>query len=491
MGQDIYSGGAAAATAREPATALPEARPPLPDAGPSARITAAAVDVALWVAAAALLWHPRLGWTAAFFPWLLMVLAGRALHGSIGKFLAGLKVEGEPARFYLRETAGKAASVLTLGGGFALMFGPERLALHDRIARTRVVRVRPPLVPARALAVAALFAGTGLSAFIGVRLGLRGLPAPAETVKTPALDSITAHMPGVLTIYTYDARDREDGQGSGFLLTGSGIAVTNAHVIADAYHADAELGNGGVYDILHIRSYDMDRDIALVQLGRQVGKRVEQPFGLHALPLGKSSSVRVGDRIATISSPEGLSNTVTDGLIGSIRQDGGERILQITAPVSPGSSGGPVFDLQGSVIGIATFQYRSGQNLNFAVPAEAIRELLPRDEHLALNEFRRRARHQAAEEDEPDEFDVALRRAAARVAKEDYVEALHWLQRAQKLHPRQPTPYYRAAQCYDRLGLPSRAAGEYYTFLKFAGENDLRRNEVREWLARRGFPLPD
>src|SRR5436309_3228694 len=84
-----------------------------------------------------------------------------------------------------------------------------------------------------------------------------------------------------------------------------------------------------------------------------------------ALPAGGTSGLRVGDRIATISSPKGLANTVSDGLVSGIREEEGERLIQISAPISPGSSGGPVFDAAGRVVGIATLQMSEGQNLNF------------------------------------------------------------------------------------------------------------------------------
>src|SRR5436309_1954428 len=134
--------------------------------------------------------------------------------------------------------------------------------------------------------------------------------------------------------------------------------------------------------------------------------RRERPSGLHALTLGATSGLKVGDRIATISSPRGLSNTVSDGLVSAIRDDDGQRLIQISAPISPGSSGGPVFDLSGKVIGIATLQMTEGQNLNFATPIDSLRHILPRRENLTLAEFRKRARSAGAAAD--DEFTRAF-----------------------------------------------------------------------------------
>ena len=97
----------------------------------------------------------------------------------------------------------------------------------------------------------------------------------------------------------------------------------------------------------------------------------------------------VGDRIATIGSPEGLANSVTDGLMSAIRRDQDINLLQITAPISPDSSGGPVFYLHGNVIAMTVAQLRGGQNLNFALPMETVQEVARQEHQLGFDQFRR------------------------------------------------------------------------------------------------------
>jgi hypothetical protein len=104
--------------------------------------------------------------------------------------------------------------------------------------------------------------------------------------------------------------------------------------------------------------------------------------------LGTSEKATVGDRIATISSPEGLANTVSDGLISAVRKEGSRTFLQISAPVSPGSSGSPVFDSSGRVIAVTVAQFTEGQNLNFAIPIEAVNELRQKENIRDFDEFR-------------------------------------------------------------------------------------------------------
>src|SRR4029450_1901530 len=81
--------------------------------------------------------------------------------------------------------------------------------------------------------------------------------------------------------------------------------------------------------------------------------------------------------IFVLGSPQGLEGTVSTGIVGGLRTLGAARLLQITAPISPGSSGGPVFDSTGRVIGIATATSSKGQNLNFALPVNLLRDLPP------------------------------------------------------------------------------------------------------------------
>jgi serine protease Do len=90
------------------------------------------------------------------------------------------------------------------------------------------------------------------------------------------------------------------------------------------------------------------------------------------LSLGSSQTAVEGQRVLVIGNPEGLTETVSDGIIAAFRKN--QAIIQITAPVSPGSSGSPVLDESGKVIGIATSSSQQGQNLNFAISVDAVRD---------------------------------------------------------------------------------------------------------------------
>lgn len=157
-------------------------------------------------------------------------------------------------------------------------------------------------------------------------------------------------------------------QGSGFLVDPGGRILTNHHVVRDARSVRVKLASGDVYDRVTVLAVDDRRDVAVLQIAG---------FDLPSLELGNSASVSIGTPVVHIGSPLGLENTVSTGIVSGRRQeDDGYQLLQISAPASTGSSGGPVLSRAGQVVGIAASQLPAGQNLNFAVPINYARGLL-------------------------------------------------------------------------------------------------------------------
>jgi S1-C subfamily serine protease len=299
--------------------------------------------------------------------------------------------------------------------------------------------------------------------------------------------SISRQIPGVITLVTYDHKNRQLSQGSGFVLSGDGLGATNFHVLQDAYRAEATLGDGRLYHVLRVHGFDVDRDLAVFQLGRMNDGKLERPSGLHPLTLGASSGLRAGDRIATISSPRGLANTVSDGLVSAIRDDEGERMIQISAPISPGSSGAPVFDASGRVVGIATLQMSEGQNLNFATPIDSLMDMLPRRENMTLSEFQKRAKAASGDDDQFNRaFDAALRLQH----RGDYRKAVRTYLYAEVLAPEEPSCYYNAGLCYVELHERDRAAEQFYRYLACAETDDRDRPDIEDWLSDNGYKVP-
>jgi S1-C subfamily serine protease len=196
------------------------------------------------------------------------------------------------------------------------------------------------------------------------------LPASAQEPGLPAATSLEELAERVTqAVVLIDVRTASDTrQGSGFLIDPSGIILTNYHVIRDARVARVKLASGDVYDHVSVLAQDERRDIAVIRIAA---------FEMPTLPLGNSDSVRIGTPVVLVGSPLGLDNTVSTGIVSGRRQEPeGFQLLQITAPASPGSSGGAVLSANGDVIGIAVSQLPSGQNLNFAVPINYARGML-------------------------------------------------------------------------------------------------------------------
>jgi Trypsin-like peptidase domain len=162
--------------------------------------------------------------------------------------------------------------------------------------------------------------------------------------------------------------DSGEVQGSGFIISKDGKVVTNLHVIRNLKTASVQLANREMFDSFSVLAMDERRDLAIVQIGG---------FDLPVLELGNSDALTVGEPAVIVGSPRGLEGTVTAGILSSIRDSGeGFKVLQTDAAVNPGNSGGPLVNNKGQAIGVVSFQLRSAQGLNFAVPINYVRGLL-------------------------------------------------------------------------------------------------------------------
>ena len=171
--------------------------------------------------------------------------------------------------------------------------------------------------------------------------------------------------PAVFYIEVYNASGYATSSGSGFFIDSDGTAVTNYHVIEDAATAKVQLaGTGAVHDILGVYDYSKENDWAVIKVNCS---------GNPVLGIGDAATVIGGATIYTIGSPEGFQNTISQGIISNPeRIEDGVKYIQITAPVSHGSSGGALINKYGKVIGITSAMYSEGQNLNFALPISVI-----------------------------------------------------------------------------------------------------------------------
>lgn len=206
--------------------------------------------------------------------------------------------------------------------------------------------------------------------------------APASTsFDLPALAK--AATPSTIVIEVLDERDDVIAVGSGFWASRDGAIVTNLHVLKGGMSVQVKsdpknfktpvigfsaFSTGAPILVNDLLGFDEKWDLAILKMSAEP---------VNVLTLGEARKAEVGERIAVIGNPQGLERTISEGIISAKRAgDGPAPILQITAPISPGSSGSPVLNARGQVVGVATASLADSQGLNFAIPAEAVSALL-------------------------------------------------------------------------------------------------------------------
>ncbi|MEZ4371535.1 MAG: S1C family serine protease [Polyangiaceae bacterium] len=178
-------------------------------------------------------------------------------------------------------------------------------------------------------------------------------------------------LPSIVYIRT------DTGSGTGFIVSWKGVIATNLHVIAGAKKIQAFLMNGAELKLKPEVAVDADHDVAALQTDMSVAP----------VALAHVNSVIMGQKVIVIGNPLGLKATLSEGIVSGVREmDDKTKVLQITAPISPGSSGGPIFNEYGEVIGISTFVILGGSNLGFGMPVRYLKELMLSPRFLSREE---------------------------------------------------------------------------------------------------------
>ena len=195
---------------------------------------------------------------------------------------------------------------------------------------------------------------------------------PALATLTPAQIAARA-TPAVVTIRG------PTSLGTGFVVRADGWIATNLHVIAGSRELIVIMPDRTEYPVRQVMGIDETRDLAIIAIDAKK---------LPLLALGDSNAVRAGDPVVAIGHPLGLEDTVSNGLVSAVRVlDPALTVLQISAPIAPGSSGGPLFNEKGEVIGIAAAISRQGQNLAFGVPVAYLKTLLENTSPIPFETF--------------------------------------------------------------------------------------------------------
>jgi S1-C subfamily serine protease len=198
------------------------------------------------------------------------------------------------------------------------------------------------------------------------------IQAAAKARETPSrkdIPTIAKAANGAIVTIVMSDNDKPIASGTGFLVSPDGVIVTNYHVIANGNTAAVKFPDGTVLPVDGVLAADKVRDLAVIKIH---GKT------FRTLTLGNSDQIQIGEDVVAIGNPLGLELTVSNGILSGIRveEDAGGKFLQTTAPISHGSSGGPLFNMFGEVVGINSLYLEGGENLNFAIPVNDAKRLL-------------------------------------------------------------------------------------------------------------------
>jgi tetratricopeptide (TPR) repeat protein len=277
-----------------------------------------------------------------------------------------------------------------------------------------------------------------LSCFLLVcAVGISNPPISEGQASLPPI--IRNAEPSVVVILTYDKDGKSLGQGSGFFVNPKGHIVTSNHVLRGARRAEVKAADGKIYGISRVLAVDEEGDLILLS--------VDIPAeSVHPIPVAKGLP-EVGERVIVIGTPFGLEKTVSDGIVSAVREiPGFGNIIQVTAPISQGSSGSPIINMKGEVIGVVTFFMMAGQNLNFAIPAERVSRLAPRDGQRLSEREETRAQEWISSEE--GLYAMGLRY----LLEEEYEKALlHFIETARK-NPSRGEVFFQIGYCLSKLG---------------------------------------
>lgn len=197
-----------------------------------------------------------------------------------------------------------------------------------------------------------------------------------ERKKLAASDISLACTKGVVFIKTKDNLGRDLGMGSGMVLSSNGVILTSMHVLTSAYSAEIKFGENELKEAYLVGLFPAF-DMALLKVDME---------NLTPLAIGNSDTVRSGQFVFVLGSPAGLEQSISSGIVSAVRTGGRINLIQMTAPVSPGSSGGPVMNEFGEVIGITTIgSFFFTQNLNFSIPINYFVKSIEKDSSPATN----------------------------------------------------------------------------------------------------------
>jgi tetratricopeptide (TPR) repeat protein len=245
------------------------------------------------------------------------------------------------------------------------------------------------------------------------------------------------------------------------LIDPNGILFTAYHVIEGARAISVNMSNGAFFPIEKVMYVDSQTDFAMLKVAGR---------NLPALKLGDSDGVQVGEQVIALGSPLGLENSVSTGIISGRRRLDDHVLLQTTAPISPGSSGGPLLDGKGQVIGISVLSASGGQNLNFA---------------LAINDAKRVQANPSPKSDAEKSIQAYLT-GLLYLNNKDYVNAEKSLLKATELDPKNVDAWLDLGTTYYNIGKKDKEGQAYKKALELRPTSDDAHYLLGTWYEDKG-----
>jgi regulator of sirC expression with transglutaminase-like and TPR domain len=203
-----------------------------------------------------------------------------------------------------------------------------------------------------------------------IALALAAWPsvAPAQSDKTPSVEELAKKVRPSIVVITVRGRDgRQEGLGTGFVVSADGLIATNRHVLGEGRPLRVETADGKSHDVKAIHAADRKLDLAILRINAK---------GLTPLELGDSATLKEGQPVMAVGNPHGLRESVVAGVVSGLRDIEGRPLIQVAIPIEPGNSGSPLLDMHGRVHGILTIKSLVTPNLGFAVAINALKPLL-------------------------------------------------------------------------------------------------------------------
>lgn len=189
------------------------------------------------------------------------------------------------------------------------------------------------------------------------------IPEVKNQEREKSYEELAKLSSSVVMIKIYDDNLAPCGHGSGVVIDGEGTIVTNFHVVK----------GGSTFGIIFENNENESIFARLIKVNQNIDLALLKiDYKTEPIPIKGKNTLNRGQQIVAIGSPLGLMNTISDGIVAGFRNFEDEKFIQITAPISPGSSGGALLDMYGYLVGITTAGYVEGQNLNLAVPSSEL-----------------------------------------------------------------------------------------------------------------------